>query len=72
MKRIEAIIRTSKFDEVKDALHAVGIEFFSYWDVTGAGNEIKKGDKPHLYAARQAKLEQYERDLALVNKLLND
>jgi len=44
MKKIEAIIRTSKFDEVKDALHAVGIEFFSYWDVTGAGNEIKKGE----------------------------
>jgi len=35
-------------------------------------NEIKKGDKPHLYAVRKAKLEQYERDLALINKLLND
>ena len=42
MKKIEAIIRTSKFDEVKEALHAVNIQFFSYWDVTGAGNEIKK------------------------------
>lgn len=37
MKKIEAIIRKSKFDEVKDALHESGIDFFSYWDVTGVG-----------------------------------
>ena len=42
MKKIEAIIRKSKFKEVKDALHEVGVNFFSYWDVTGVGNE-KKG-----------------------------
>lgn len=45
MKKIEAIIRKSKFREVKDALHAVGVNFFSYWDVTGLGNE-KQG---HVY-----------------------
>lgn len=45
MKKIEAIIRKSKFKEVKDALHEVGVNFFSYWDVTGVGNE-KKG---HVY-----------------------
>lgn len=39
MKKIEAIIRKSKFSEVKDALHEVGVNFFSYWDVTGLGNE---------------------------------
>ena len=37
MKKIEAIIRKSKFDEVKTALHETGIDFFSYWDVTGVG-----------------------------------
>ncbi len=37
MKKIEAIIRKSKFDEVKDALADVGIDFFSYWDVRGIG-----------------------------------
>ena len=42
MKKIAAIIRKSKFKEVKDALHEVGVNFFSYWDVTGVGNE-KKG-----------------------------
>ena len=47
MKKIEAIIRTSKFGEVKDALHEVGIEFFSYTDVTGVGNEIEKAE--HSY-----------------------
>ncbi|MFW5892605.1 MAG: P-II family nitrogen regulator, partial [Bacteroidota bacterium] len=37
MKKIEAIIRKSKFDEVKEALHASGIDFFSFWEVTGIG-----------------------------------
>lgn len=39
MKKIEAIIRRSKFAEVKKALHEVGVIFFSYWEVTGVGNE---------------------------------
>jgi len=39
MKKIEAIIRVSQFEEVTDALHEVGIDFFTYWDVTGVGNE---------------------------------
>ena len=47
MKKIEAIIRTSKFDEVKEALHKIDIDFFSYYDATGVGNEIKKGDQSY-------------------------
>jgi len=39
MKKIEAIIRVSQFEEVTDALHDIGIDFFTYWDVTGVGNE---------------------------------
>lgn len=45
MKKIEAIIRKSKFRIIKEALHEIGVNFFSYWDVTGIGNE-KKG---HVY-----------------------
>src|SRR6056297_1635547 len=45
MKKIEAIIRKSKYSVVKKALHDVGVNFFSYWDVTGVGNE-KEG---HVY-----------------------
>jgi nitrogen regulatory protein P-II 1 len=37
MKKIEAIIRKTKFEEVKDALYDAGIEFFSFWDVRGVG-----------------------------------
>ena len=44
MKKIEAIIRTSKFEEVKEALKEAGIDFFSYTDVTGVGNEMRKGE----------------------------
>ncbi|MFV8226745.1 P-II family nitrogen regulator [Christiangramia aquimixticola] len=39
MKKIEAIIRKSEFDKTKQALHDIGVTFFSYWDVTGVGNE---------------------------------
>ena len=45
MKKIEAIIKPFKLDEVKEALHDVEVNFFSYWDVTGVGNE-KEG---HVY-----------------------
>ena len=45
MKKVEAIISKSKFSSVKKALHEVGVNFFSYWDVTGLGNE-KEG---HVY-----------------------
>jgi nitrogen regulatory protein P-II 1 len=45
MKKIEAIIRKSKYSDVKEALHFVGVNFFSYWDATGRGNE-KEG---HVY-----------------------
>lgn len=45
MKKVEAIIRKSKFDKVKKALHEIEVNFFSYWDVTGVGNE-KQG---HVY-----------------------
>ena len=45
MKKIEAIIRKSKYKVVRDKLHEAGVNFFSYWDVTGLGNE-KEG---HVY-----------------------
>lgn len=37
MKKIEAIIRRTKFDDVKDALLAADIEWFSYYEVRGVG-----------------------------------
>jgi len=39
MKKIEALIRKTQYDDVKEKLHDVGVTFFSYWDVTGIGNE---------------------------------
>jgi nitrogen regulatory protein P-II 1 len=43
MKKVEAIIRTSKFEDVKDALKSIGIDFFSYWEAAGVGNEHSRG-----------------------------
>ena len=37
MKKIEAIIRKTRFDEVKEALLKADIEWFSYYDVRGVG-----------------------------------
>lgn len=45
MKKIEAIIRLTRYEEVKKALEAEEITFFSYWDVRGVG-VAKEG---HLY-----------------------
>ena len=47
MKKVEAIIRTSKFEEVKAQLKEIGIDFFSYWDASGVGNEHMRGH--HTY-----------------------
>ncbi len=43
MKRIQAIIRASKFEDVRNALHAIGVEYFIYYEVKGVSfqNEQK-------------------------------
>ena len=43
MKKIEAIVRTSKFEDVKTELKKIGIDFFSYWEASGIGNEHLRG-----------------------------
>jgi len=42
MKKIEAIIRLQRFDEVRDALASIGEEFFSLKEVKGYG--LQKGE----------------------------
>lgn len=37
MKKIEAIVRKTKFEEVRKALHEADIDFLSFWDVKGQG-----------------------------------
>jgi nitrogen regulatory protein P-II 1 len=41
MKKLEAIVRKSKFSEVKQALLKEGIEFFSYWKVRDMGKDYE-------------------------------
>jgi len=43
MKKVEAIVRTSKFEDVKTELKKIGIDFFSYWEASGIGNEHMRG-----------------------------
>ena len=43
MKKIEAIIRLSRFDKIRDALAGVGVKFFTLKDVKGFG--LQKGEK---------------------------
>ena len=42
MKKIEVVIRKSKFDEVKIALNEAKIEFFTFWDVRGVGKATEE------------------------------
>ncbi|MEM6698936.1 MAG: P-II family nitrogen regulator, partial [Bacteroidota bacterium] len=37
MKKIEAIVRLSRFDKVRDALANIGIRFFTMKEVNGFG-----------------------------------
>ena len=41
MKKIEAVIRKSRFEDVKEALIEAGIDWFSYWDITGLGKSTE-------------------------------
>ena len=43
MKKIEAIVRLSRFDKVRDALAQIGVNFFTLQDVKGFG--LQKGQK---------------------------
>jgi len=37
MKKIEAIVRKTKFEEVRESLHEADIDFLSWWEVKGQG-----------------------------------
>lgn len=43
MKKIEAIIRLSRFDKVRDALADIGVNFFTLSEVKGFG--LQRGEK---------------------------
>jgi nitrogen regulatory protein P-II 1 len=38
MKKVEAIVRKSKFEVVRKALHEADIDFLSWWEVKGQGS----------------------------------
>ncbi len=61
MKKIEAIIRSSHFGQVKEALHKAGIDFFTFEDVKGFGNQktektIYRGHEYDLGSIARTKL----------------
>jgi nitrogen regulatory protein P-II 1 len=35
MKKVQAIIRASMFEDVRNALHQIGVEYFIYYEVKG-------------------------------------
>jgi nitrogen regulatory protein P-II 1 len=77
MKKIEAIIRKTKFEEVKEALHDSGIEFFSFWDARGVGmareSRVYRGIMYDTSSIERAFLEIVVRDVNLektINALL--
>jgi len=49
MKKVEAIVRSEKLDEIKDALLKIGIKGLTISQVVGAGNQ--KGHKEYYRGA---------------------
>ena len=43
MKKVVAIIRAAKFEDVREALAEAGVNFFTYYEVRGFG--LQKGEK---------------------------
>ena len=39
MKKIEAIVRASRFEDVREALHQHEIDFFTFYEVKGYGHQ---------------------------------
>ena len=54
MKKIEAVIRPERIDQVKDALSAVGVRGLTVTEVIGSGNQ--KG-KAHTYRGTEYSLD---------------
>lgn len=40
MKKVEAIIRSSKFEGVKNELSKIGVNFFTFFEVKGYGKQV--------------------------------
>lgn len=74
MKKIEAIIRTYKLDEVKDALNEVGIHGMTVTDVKGFGRqkgyiEVYRGKEYEVRFLPKVKIEVIVSD-ALAEKVI--
>jgi nitrogen regulatory protein P-II 1 len=74
MKKIEAIIKPFKLDEVKDALHAIGIQGMTVTEVKGFGRqkghvELYRGAEYDISFIPKVKLEIVVSD-AMVEKVL--
>ena len=62
MKKIEAIIRGSRLEEVKTALHAIGVHGMTVWEVKGFGRqrghkEVYRGSEYEVDFVPKMKLE---------------
>lgn len=69
MKKIEAVIRKSKFYDVKTALHDADIDFLSWWDVKGQGDArqelVFRGTSYDVYAIERICISFVVRDVNL-------
>lgn len=69
MKKIEAIIRKEKFEEVRKALHEADIDFLSWNDVRGQGTErqerIFRGETYDVSTIERINLSFVVRDISI-------
>ncbi len=72
MKKIEAIIKSSKLDEVKSALHAIGIQGMTVTEVKGFGRqkghvEVYRGTEYEVNFLPKLKIE-----LVVADSIINE
>jgi len=72
MKKISAIIRASRFDAVKEALAAVGVYFFTYYEVRGFG--LQRGEQIKYRGAiyDMGYIARYKLEIILVGDKVDD
>ncbi len=70
MKKIEAIIRTSKFEEIYKCVAGLGVKFLTFYDVKGMGMEHAKSQTYRGVAYEPAYIPRTKLEIVTVEELV--
>lgn len=70
MKKIEAIIRTSKFEEIYKCVTSLGVKFLTFYEVKGMGMEHAKSQTYRGVAYEPAYIPRTKLEIVTVDELV--